>query len=92
MEFQVLIKKRYSVRAYKPDDVPSNIIDQVLEAARLAPTAANRQSFRLFVIKTAVFKDELKKVYQMVYSSSLCHRNMRDSGRKLGSPGWKELC
>jgi nitroreductase len=43
MEFQALIKQRYSVRAYKPDDVPSNIIDKVLEAARLAPTAANRR-------------------------------------------------
>ena len=63
MEFQELIKQRYSVRAYKPDDVPSNIIDKVLEAARLAPTAANRQSFRLFVIKTAHFKDKLKKIY-----------------------------
>ena len=63
MEFQELIEQRYSVRAYKPDDLPSNIIDKVLEAARLAPTAANRQSFRLFVIKTAAFKDELKKIY-----------------------------
>jgi len=63
MEFQELIEQRYSVRAYRPDDVPSNIIDKVLEAARLAPTAANRQSFRLFVIKTADFKDELKKIY-----------------------------
>jgi len=64
MEFQELIEQRYSVRAYKPDDVPSSIIDKVLEAARLAPTAANRQSFRLFVIKTAGFKDELRKIYQ----------------------------
>ena len=64
MKFQELIERRYSVRAYKPDDVPSNIIDKVLEAARLAPTAANRQSFRLFVIKTAGFKDELRKIYQ----------------------------
>lgn len=63
MEFQELIKERYSVRAYKADDVPSNIIEKVLEAARLAPTAVNRQSFQIFVIKTANFKDELKKIY-----------------------------
>jgi len=100
MEFQELIEQRYSVRAYKSDDVPSNIIDKVLEAARLAPTAANRQSFRLFVIKTAGFKDELKKIYrqewfiQAPYIIGIClyHRNMWDSGRKLGSQGWKELC
>ncbi len=63
MEFQELIAQRYSVRVYKPDDVPSNMIDKILEAARLAPTAANRQSFKLFVIKTAGFKDELKNIY-----------------------------
>ena len=63
MTFQELIKQRYSVRAYKPDDVPSDVIDIILEAAQLAPTAANRQSFRLFVIKKANFKEELKKIY-----------------------------
>jgi nitroreductase len=56
MEFRELIEQRYSVRAYKPDDVLSNIIDKVLEAARLAPTAANRQSFRLLSLKLPVLK------------------------------------
>lgn len=63
MEFQELIKKRYSVRAYKSDEVPEDVINKIVEAARLAPTAANRQSFKLYVIKTAGFKDELKKIY-----------------------------
>ena len=40
MEFSELIKKRYSVRAYKPDPVEAEVLNQVLEAARLAPTAA----------------------------------------------------
>ena len=44
MEFQALIGQRYSVRAYKPDDVPSHIIDKFLEAARLAPTAAKMKN------------------------------------------------
>ncbi len=63
MEFLELIKKRYSVRSYKKDDVPSAVLDKVLEAARLAPTAANRQSFQVFVVKTDKFKEELKKIY-----------------------------
>ena len=63
MEFQEVIKQRYSVRAYRPDEVPSDVIDKILEAARLAPTAANRQSFQIFIIKTARFQDDLKKIY-----------------------------
>ena len=64
MEFSELIAKRYSVRAYKPDPVEDDKLRQVLEAARLAPTAANRQSFQLIVIRTAGKQAELKRLYQ----------------------------
>jgi len=63
MEFSELIKKRYSVRAYKPDPVDDDALNQVLEAARLAPTAANRQPFQLIVIHTAGREEELKRIY-----------------------------
>ena len=49
MDFAELIKQRYSVRAYKPDPVEEEKLQQVLEAARLAPSAANRQPFQLIV-------------------------------------------
>lgn len=63
MEFSELIKKRYSVRAYKPDPVEDEALNQVLEAARLAPTAANRQPFQLIVIHTAGREAELRRIY-----------------------------
>ncbi|MFQ5811763.1 MAG: nitroreductase family protein [Anaerolineae bacterium] len=63
MEFSELIKKRYSVRAYKPDPVEDELLNQVLEAARLAPTAANRQPFQIIVIHTAGREAELRRIY-----------------------------
>ena len=63
MEFSELIKKRYSVRAYKPDPVEEDKLQRVLDAARLAPTAANRQPFQLIVIHTAGREAELKRIY-----------------------------
>ena len=63
MDFFNLIQKRYSVRAYKPDPVADDKLQQVLNAARLAPTAANRQPFQLVVIHTAGRQSELKRVY-----------------------------
>ncbi|MBN2003271.1 MAG: nitroreductase family protein [Anaerolineae bacterium] len=63
MEFSELIEKRYSVRAYKPDPVEEEKLQQVLEAACMAPTAANRQPFQLIVIHTAGREAELGRVY-----------------------------
>jgi nitroreductase len=63
MAFKNLITQRYSVRAYKPDPVEDDKLQQVLEAARMAPTAANRQPFQLIVIHTQTREQELLKIY-----------------------------
>jgi nitroreductase len=63
MDFHDLVKARYSVRAYKPDPVPEEDLQQVLEDACFAPTAANRQAFQLLVIQTAGRSEELRRIY-----------------------------
>ena len=63
MEYLELIRRRYSVRAYKPDPVPDELLAQVLEAGRLAPTAANKQPFRILVIHTKGREAELRRIY-----------------------------
>ena len=63
MDFSELINTRYSVRAYTPDAVEEDKLQRLLEAARLAPTAANRQPFQLIVIHTAGREEELKRIY-----------------------------
>lgn len=63
MEFSELIRKRYSVRAYKPDAVEEDKLQQILEAVRLAPTASNRQPFQLIIIHTAGREAELRRIY-----------------------------
>ena len=63
MAFHDLIQERYSVRGYKPDPVEEDKLQQVLEAARLAPTAANRQRFQLIVVRTEGREEELRRVY-----------------------------
>jgi nitroreductase len=63
MEFFKLIEKRYSVRAYRPKGIEDEKLQKVLEAARLAPTAANRQPFQFLVIQTRGREAELKRIY-----------------------------
>ncbi len=63
MDFLELVRGRYSVRAYKPQAVEAQKLAQVLEAARLAPTAANNQPIRFIVIHTADREKELRRIY-----------------------------
>lgn len=63
MNFLDLYKNRHSVRNYKSDVVEEEKLEEVLEAARMAPTAANRQPFRIYVIHTHGREDDLKKIY-----------------------------
>ncbi|MCJ7487669.1 MAG: nitroreductase family protein [Candidatus Aminicenantes bacterium] len=63
MNFQELIRARYSVRAYKPDPVEEDKLTRILEAARQAPTAANRQAFRIIVLPTKGREADLRRVY-----------------------------
>jgi nitroreductase len=64
MEYSELIAARYSVRAYRSDPVEDGKLQTVLEAARLAPTAANRQPIQLVVMHTAGREKEIGKIYR----------------------------
>ena len=44
------IKKRYSCRAYEDKPIDPDKLDQILEAARLAPSAKNLQDWRFVVV------------------------------------------
>jgi nitroreductase len=63
MEFSILLRQRYSVRGYHATPVEDEKLNQVLEAARLAPTAANRQPFQIIVTHVAGNEEALRKVY-----------------------------
>jgi len=55
------IRNRRSIRNYKPDPVPDDVILQLLDCARLAPSSHNCQVSRFVVIKDAAFKKELRQ-------------------------------
>ncbi|MEE9605287.1 MAG: nitroreductase family protein [Candidatus Scalindua sp.] len=54
------IKKRRSIRKFKPDPIPEEKIRLLLESARLAPSGTNTQPWRFIVVKD----DDTKKKLQ----------------------------
>ncbi len=51
MDFMQIARARYSVRKYQSRPVEAEKLNQILEAARVAPTAANLQPVRLIVVQ-----------------------------------------
>lgn len=51
MDFLELAKKRYSVRGYTDQKVEAEKLERILQAAHVAPTAANLQPVRLIVVQ-----------------------------------------
>ena len=61
--FLELAEKRRSVRAYKPDEVPEDLLQTVLEAGRLAPSACNKQPWRFIVVRSETGRRALGAAY-----------------------------
>ncbi|MEW5806843.1 MAG: nitroreductase family protein [Acidobacteriota bacterium] len=59
MDIYEIIKLRKSVRYFQPKDVPEEVITRLLEAARLAPSASNRQEWRFVVVRDAATRKAL---------------------------------
>lgn len=60
MNVKDAISKRRSIRRFKPDPVPDELILQLLESARLAPSGSNTQPWRFIVVKDAETRQKLQ--------------------------------
>jgi nitroreductase len=56
------IRTRRSIRKYRPELVPEEKLEMILEAARLAPSAGNRQPWRFVVVQNVDRKKALAEV------------------------------
>lgn len=61
VELMEIIAERRSVRAYKRQEVSEEKLDRILEAARLAPSASNRQPWKFVVVRDSETRRELAK-------------------------------
>ena len=61
MDVFTAISQRSSVRAYKGIDVEEEKLKRILEAAKLSPSASNRQDWRFIVVRDKETKKKLAK-------------------------------
>jgi nitroreductase len=65
MNCKETILSRHSVRNFLPDPVPAEVLSDMLEAARLAPSAQNRQPWRFVVLQNP------EKIKSMAFNCGL---------------------
>lgn len=69
MEFFEVMHKRYSVRKFDPRPVEQAKIQKILEIARLAPTAVNRQPERMLVLQSPNDMEKLSKCTKYTFNA-----------------------
>jgi len=80
------IKSRRSVRSYTDQKIPKKILEEILEAARFAPSALNKQPWKFIVITNKPLLDEIsasitnsiKKIYALSPLLKLIVPRLRD--------------
>lgn len=61
MNFKELCTKRFSVRSYLPTQVPDSAVEYILECARLAPSAVNKQPWVVYVCRDEGYAGNYRK-------------------------------
>lgn len=59
MDFYDVVRKRLSVRRYTGQPIPDDALARILEAARQAPSACNRQPWHLYLVTDATTRKAL---------------------------------
>ncbi|HOO47180.1 MAG TPA: nitroreductase family protein [Deltaproteobacteria bacterium] len=85
-----VLTSRKSIRRYKPDPVPEEMIDKILEAARWAPTGENYQPWRFIVIRDQEMKDKIGALSKVGSGSRMtawyCLGHMQKRFEKIEDP------
>lgn len=65
MDFTRLINGRESIRSYDPTrPVDKAVLERILDAGRIAPSAANRQPWRFLVVSSREMLNQVRRCYQ----------------------------
>ena len=71
MEFNDVLNRRYSCRAFAPQSVEQEKVDRILEAGRMAPTAVNKQPVHIWAVSRPETLEAIKGVTRSNYGAPL---------------------
>jgi nitroreductase len=96
MEYTELIRSRESIRNYDPNrPVPKEVLERILDAGRLAPSACNYQPWRFIVVSSPPMLEKVKVSYQREWFKDapqiLVIVGLNDQAWKRGFDGYNSI-
>jgi nitroreductase len=96
MNLHELVASRKSVRGYDPDrPVPTEILERILDAGRLAPSAKNLQPWKFLLVSSPDMLAKVRQCYQRDWFRQAPHvlivTGDRDEAWVRPSDGWNSL-
>lgn len=71
MEFNDVLNRRYSCRAFAAQRVEQEKVERILEAGRIAPTAVNKQPVHIWAVSRSETLEAIKGVTRSNYGAPL---------------------
>lgn len=71
MEFLELAKTRYSCRELSGKKVDKELIDKIIDAAILSPTAVNSQPYKIWVVESEEGKEKVSQVTNYTFGADI---------------------
>lgn len=69
MEFIELAKSRYSVRSFSKKQIEDEKLNKILEAAKISPTAANKQPQKIYVLQSENALTQITSVCKCIFGA-----------------------
>ncbi|MDP2646378.1 MAG: nitroreductase family protein [Desulfobacterales bacterium] len=95
--FIQLVQNRRSIRSFKTDPVPDDLVEKIIEAARFAPSGANSQPWEFLVLNDKDVKDRVVEIVKEGSESSYKIGQTRppderhpSDNRRWKNPGFKD--
>lgn len=68
MRFYNVLEKRHSIREYESKKVPMSKIRKIIRAATMAPSGANGQPWRFYIVQDAKKRESIIQIVQDYYN------------------------
>jgi nitroreductase len=73
MELIKAMRTTPATRSFTDDDVPDEVLYDILDSARFAPNGGNRQAWRVIVVRDPAVRSEISRLYHLGMREYVAH-------------------